>query len=66
VQLLWAEWLREELLAPVPHRHVVLTTSAHCPSGTVVLMSLFRQRLLVRLLGTHAISGFLVIPPSRQ
>ena len=24
-QLLWAEWLREELLAPVPHRHVVLT-----------------------------------------
>ncbi|HYN05564.1 MAG TPA: transposase zinc-binding domain-containing protein [Vicinamibacteria bacterium] len=24
-QLLWAEWLREELLARVPHRHVVLT-----------------------------------------
>lgn len=25
-QLLWAEWLREELVAPVPHRHVVLTS----------------------------------------
>jgi hypothetical protein len=24
-QLLWAEWLREQLLVPVPHRHVVLT-----------------------------------------
>ena len=24
-QLLWAEWLRDELLAPVAHRHVVLT-----------------------------------------
>ena len=24
-QILWAEWLREKLLAPVPHRHVVLT-----------------------------------------
>lgn len=24
-QLLWAEWLREKLLAPVPHRRVVLT-----------------------------------------
>jgi hypothetical protein len=23
--LLWAEWLREEVLAPVPHRHVVVT-----------------------------------------
>jgi hypothetical protein len=24
-QLLWAEWLQEEVLEPVPHRHVVLT-----------------------------------------
>jgi hypothetical protein len=24
-QLLWAEWLQKEVLAPVPHRHVVLT-----------------------------------------
>jgi hypothetical protein len=24
-QLLWAEWLREELLLPMAHRHVVLT-----------------------------------------
>jgi hypothetical protein len=24
-QLLWAEWLRGQLLAPVSHRHVVLT-----------------------------------------
>jgi hypothetical protein len=23
--LLWAEWLREEVLAPVPHRHIVVT-----------------------------------------
>ena len=23
--LLWAEWLQQEVLAPVPHRHVVLT-----------------------------------------
>ncbi len=23
--ILWAEWLREEVLEPVPHRHVVLT-----------------------------------------
>ena len=24
-QLLWAEWLRDDLLASVPHRHMVLT-----------------------------------------
>lgn len=24
-QLLWAEWLREDVLAPVAHRHIVLT-----------------------------------------
>jgi hypothetical protein len=26
--ILWAEWLREEVLEPVPHRHVVLTFHA--------------------------------------
>jgi len=36
-QLLWAEWLREELLAPVPHRHVVLTIPR-------LLRPLFRRR----------------------
>jgi hypothetical protein len=43
-QLLWAEWLREELLAPVPHRHVVLTIPR-------LLRPLFRRRrdLLVEL-----------------
>ena len=36
-QLLWAEWLRTELLAPVPHRHVVLTIPR-------LLRPLFRSR----------------------
>jgi hypothetical protein len=36
-QLLWAQWLREELLAPVPHRHVVLTIPR-------LLRPLFRRR----------------------
>ena len=36
-QLLWAEWLREKLLAPVPHRHVVLTMPR-------LLRPLFRRR----------------------
>jgi Transposase zinc-binding domain len=36
-QLLWAEWLREELLAPVAHRHVVLTIPR-------LLRPLFRRR----------------------
>jgi len=36
-QLLWGEWLREELLAPVPHRHVVLTIPR-------LLRPLFRRR----------------------
>jgi len=36
-QLLWAEWLREELLAAVPHRHVVLTIPR-------LLRPLFRRR----------------------
>ena len=35
--LLWAEWLREKLLAPVPHRHVVLTMPR-------LLRPLFRRR----------------------
>jgi hypothetical protein len=41
---LWAEWLREELLAPVAHRHVVLTVPR-------LLRPLFRRRreLLVEL-----------------
>jgi Transposase zinc-binding domain/Putative transposase len=36
-QLLWAGWLREELLAPVAHRHVVLTIPR-------LLRPLFRRR----------------------
>jgi hypothetical protein len=36
-QLLWAQWLREELLAPVAHRHVVLTIPR-------LLRPLFRRR----------------------
>jgi hypothetical protein len=36
-QLLWAEWLSGELLAPVSHRHVVLTIPR-------LLRSLFRRR----------------------
>jgi hypothetical protein len=36
-QLLWGEWLRDELLAPVPHRHLVLTIPR-------LLRPLFRRR----------------------
>jgi hypothetical protein len=36
-QVLWAEWLREKLLAPVPHRHVVFTIPR-------LLRPLFRRR----------------------
>jgi hypothetical protein len=36
-QLLWAEWLRGQLLAPVSHRHVVLTIPR-------LLRPLFRRR----------------------
>ena len=36
-QLPWAEWLRETLLAPVPHRHVVFTMPRF-------LRPLFRKR----------------------
>ena len=36
-QLLWAEWLREQLLAPVPYRHIVLTIPR-------LLRPLFRRR----------------------
>ena len=43
-QHLWAEWLQDELLAPVPHRHVVLSIPR-------LLRPLFRRRrdLLVEL-----------------
>jgi hypothetical protein len=36
-QLLWAEWLQEKVLAPVPHRHVVLTMPR-------LLRGIFRKR----------------------
>jgi len=36
-QLRWAEWLREEVLEPVPHRHVVLTMPR-------LLRGIFRKR----------------------
>jgi hypothetical protein len=36
-QLLWAEWLREEVLLPVAHRHVVFTVPR-------LLRPLFRRR----------------------
>jgi len=36
-QLVWAEWLREDVLAPVAHRHVVLTIPR-------LLRPLFRRR----------------------
>jgi hypothetical protein len=35
--LLWAEWLREEVLDPVPHRHVVITMPR-------LLRGIFRKR----------------------
>ena len=35
--LLWAEWLRQEVLEPVPHRHVVVTIPR-------LLRPLFRRR----------------------
>ena len=35
--ILWAEWLREEVLEPVPHRHVVLTMPR-------LLRGIFRKR----------------------
>lgn len=54
MQLLWAGWLREKLLAPVPHRHVVLTMPR-------LLRPLFRRRreLLGELsqAGAEAIRG---------
>jgi hypothetical protein len=36
-QLLWAEWLQKEVLAPVPHRHVILTMPR-------LLRGIFRKR----------------------
>jgi len=36
-QLLWAEWLQSEVLAPVPHRHLVLTMPR-------LLRGIFRKR----------------------
>ncbi len=54
--LLWAEWLREELLEPVPHRHVVLTMPR-------LLRPLFRRRreLLLDLsqCGAEALSEYM-------
>jgi hypothetical protein len=47
-QLLWAEWLREEVLLPVAHRHVVLTIPR-------LLRPLFRRRR--ELLGELARAG---------
>jgi hypothetical protein len=46
--LLWAEWLREEVLLPVAHRHVVLTIPR-------LLRPLFRRRR--ELLGELARAG---------
>jgi hypothetical protein len=36
-QLLWAEWLQKEMLAPVAHRHVILTMPR-------LLRGIFRKR----------------------
>jgi hypothetical protein len=36
-QILWAEWLQEKVLAPVPHRHIVLTMPR-------LLRGIFRKR----------------------
>jgi hypothetical protein len=47
-QLLWAEWLREDVLMPVAHRHVVLTIPR-------LLRPLFRRRR--ELLGELARAG---------
>jgi hypothetical protein len=47
-QLLWAEWLREDVLMPVAHRHVVLTIPR-------LLRPLFRRRR--ELLGALARAG---------
>ena len=47
-QLLWAEWLREDVLLPVAHRHVVLTIPR-------LLRPLFRRRR--ELLGELARAG---------
>jgi len=54
--ILWAEWLREEVLDPVPHRHVVLTMPR-------LLRPLFRRRreLLLDLsqCGAEALSEYM-------
>lgn len=47
-QLLWAEWLRDTLLAPVPHRHAVFTMPR-------LLRPLFRKRR--ELLDELALAG---------
>ncbi len=44
--ILWAEWLREEVLEPVPHGHVVLTVPrllVRCSGGGVSLFSISRN-----------------------
>jgi hypothetical protein len=54
--ILWAEWLREEVLEPVPHRHLVLTMPR-------LLRPLFRRRreLLLDLsqCGAEALSEYM-------
>ena len=54
--ILWAEWVREEVLEPVPHRHVVLTMPR-------LLRPLFRRRreLLLDLsqCGAEALSEYI-------
>jgi hypothetical protein len=54
--ILWAEWLREEVLEPIPHRHVVLTMPR-------LLRGIFRKRreLLLDLSqsGAEALSEYM-------
>jgi hypothetical protein len=67
-QLLWAEWLRKQVLAPVAHRHVVLTIRACCVPCSAAAASCSRSWLarealqqLVRLTcGSHARPGIVV------
>jgi hypothetical protein len=56
-QVLWAEWLREELLAPVAHRHIVLTIPRR-------LRPLFRRRreLLTQLARAGAEAAAKLVP----
>jgi hypothetical protein len=40
-KLLWAEWLHNEVLAPVRHRHLVLTCPASCAGSSESAVSFF-------------------------